>query len=71
MMIINPWRRIREMEEQNKALNDALCDEMRLSDIAITALEDIQGMATPRANGTVQKMAKRADDAIKEIYGDH
>ena len=71
MMIMNPWRRIRQLEEEKDCLSEHLCEEINASATAMEALIEIRDMATPKSNGTVQRMSKRAAKAIEEINNDH
>lgn len=68
MMIINPWRRIRQLEEEVGRLNDALIDEIILSSNAAQALQDICDMKTERPNSTVKRMVDRAYEALRELF---
>lgn len=70
MMIMNPWRRIRQLEEERDELSNLLSNEINISSSALEALTEIRDMATPKSNGTVQRMARRADKAIEEINND-
>lgn len=70
MMIMNPWRRIRQLEEERDQLSEHLCDEINVSATAMEALIEIRDMATPKSNATVKRMSKRAAQAVEDINND-
>jgi predicted RNA-binding protein associated with RNAse of E/G family len=71
MMIMNPWRRIRQLEEDRDELSDMLSSEINTSSNAMQALEEIRDMANEKSSGTAKRMAKRAAKAIEEINNDY
>lgn len=71
MMIMNPWRRIRQLEEENRVLNDMLLDEINVTWKATLGLHEIAQMANEKSSGTAKRMAKHAKKTMMEIANDH
>jgi hypothetical protein len=68
-MIWNPWKRIKELEQD--VANLGVCLDAAYGDVEsmLGTLEQIAMVAGPRSNVTVRRMSNMAQEAVDKLYG--
>jgi hypothetical protein len=68
-MILNPWKRITELEDQIADMLDQMMDyDIEIGGLC-DALEEIAAEERPTSNATVRRMGRIARTALAADYG--
>lgn len=68
-LIWNPWKRIKELEQDVASLEASLDSAYEDVEGMLSTLQDIAMVAGPRSNVTVRRMSNMAQDAVDKLYG--
>jgi hypothetical protein len=68
-LIWNPWKKIKELEQDVTQLESQVMDAYGDIDSLRQTLEEISLVAGPRSSAVVCRVSKMAQDAVDKYYG--